>query len=133
MIIFTKFHEDRTKIVDFSLMANFWPVSFFLPRSLLAEIDNNKIWIFQKMSLKWKVHLVLWWKIPSSILSNPNNILSIKHWTFWLLRLSIKCWLKILNKTENAIFTPTLPAWHIRLNCWKKLLIEMPRHAKTNA
>ena len=32
VIIFTKFHEDRTKIVDFLLMANFWkcPV-FFAP------------------------------------------------------------------------------------------------------
>ena len=30
VIIFTKFHEDRTKIMDFLLMANFWkcPVSF---------------------------------------------------------------------------------------------------------
>ena len=29
VIIFTKFHEDRTKIVDFLLMADFEHVSFF--------------------------------------------------------------------------------------------------------
>ena len=37
------------------------------------------------------------------------------------------------NKTENAIFTPTLPARHIRLNCLKKIQIEMLANAKTNA
>ena len=32
--IFTKFHEDRTKIVDSLSMANVWKCPFFLPQTL---------------------------------------------------------------------------------------------------
>ena len=37
VIIFTKFQEDRTKIVDFLLMANFWECPFFLPQTLAYD------------------------------------------------------------------------------------------------
>ena len=43
----------------------------------------------------------------------PKN-LSGKN-TIWKISKNL-----IKNKTENAIFTPTLPAPHIRLNCWEK-------------
>ena len=36
MIIFTKFHEYRTKIVDFLLRANFWKCPVFLPQTLIC-------------------------------------------------------------------------------------------------
>ena len=36
VVIFTKFHEDRAKTVDFLLLVNFWPSPVFLPQSLLT-------------------------------------------------------------------------------------------------
>ena len=41
VIIFTKFHENRTKIGDFLLMANFWACLFFLLR--LKKCSNGEI------------------------------------------------------------------------------------------
>ena len=43
IIIFTKFHEDWTKIVDSLLMAHFERVSFFSPRTLepLDYVPDN--------------------------------------------------------------------------------------------
>ena len=44
----------------------------------------------------------------------------------------------VMNKTENAIFTPTLPAQQIRLNCSKfpksqVILVAMKSNAKNNS
>ena len=54
LIIFTKFHEDWTNVVDFSLMANFWTCPIFFPYTLslqwktsnqaLKNVWNDQIW-----------------------------------------------------------------------------------------
>ena len=46
MIIFTKFHKDRTKNVDFLLMVNFWMCLFFFLRLYF--------WWNLKSCLSWK-------------------------------------------------------------------------------
>ena len=67
---------------------------------------NLKIVLFKKLSAIW-------------IEKNVNLSIHAKNHTFSQILNK--------NKTENAIFTPTLPAWQIRLNCWKKLLKERQR------
>ena len=67
VIIFTKFHEDRRKIVDFLLLTKFWkcPVFFssdfnftnlktpqqFLPHSL-ADLAKRKMWLSHEPSIR---------------------------------------------------------------------------------
>ena len=41
VIIFTKFHEDRTKIVDFLSMANFWKCPVLFLQTLLYRLDEK--------------------------------------------------------------------------------------------
>ena len=41
MIIFTKFHEDRTKIVDFLLMANFLVCAVFYSPDFSRKSQEN--------------------------------------------------------------------------------------------
>ena len=43
VIIFTKFHKDWTKIVDFLLMANFWKCPFFCVRLYAWWKENIKL------------------------------------------------------------------------------------------
>ena len=44
VVIFTKFHEDRAKTVDFLLLVNFWPSPVFLPQSLsIHRVDIHTI------------------------------------------------------------------------------------------
>ena len=40
VIIFTKFHEDKTKIVDFSLMANFLKCAVFFSSDFIWNIQH---------------------------------------------------------------------------------------------
>ena len=42
MIIFTKFHEDRTKIVDFLLIANFLVCAVFYSPDFTKNAKNQK-------------------------------------------------------------------------------------------
>ena len=51
-IIFTKFHKDWTKIMDFLLMANFWTCPVFFAQNLPT--------------------LMLWWSFFSWIMLNCN-------------------------------------------------------------
>ena len=44
VITFTKFHEVRTKIVDFLLMANFWKCPVFLPQTLVQNPQRGFMW-----------------------------------------------------------------------------------------
>ena len=44
VIILTKFYEDRTKIVDFLLMANYWVCSNFFLQTLFSKILAS-LWI----------------------------------------------------------------------------------------
>ena len=50
-IIFTKFHKDWTKIVEFLSTANFWKCAIFLTQTLFAlfwiffyKIDYSEVW-----------------------------------------------------------------------------------------
>ena len=58
MIILTKFHKDRTKIVDFLLIAKFWACILFFVHPLVFFKKNNKVPIlptyfhFKKVNLK---------------------------------------------------------------------------------
>ena len=42
-MIFLKFHEDRTKIVDFLLMANFWTCLVFISSDFSSYASQFKI------------------------------------------------------------------------------------------
>ena len=42
MIIFTKFHKDRTKIVDFSLIAKFWACLLFFYSPSISDKSVTK-------------------------------------------------------------------------------------------
>ena len=48
VIIFTKFHEYRTKIVDFLLLVNFWKCPVFFPQTLVQKVGKNVIFTFLK-------------------------------------------------------------------------------------
>ena len=61
MIILTKFHKDRTKIVDFLLIAKFWACKLFfvhplvikssylsLKKHFAIQVNSEKAWLFQK-------------------------------------------------------------------------------------
>ena len=55
MIIFTKFHEDRTKNVNFRLMVDFWTYLIFFLRLYCRSFVNNKQYpfiVFSRHSLK---------------------------------------------------------------------------------
>ena len=51
LIIFTKFHKDRTKNVDFLLMVNFWTCLVFFPQTL--HFTKN-LWLFKNLLFSGK-------------------------------------------------------------------------------
>ena len=61
-IIFTKFHEDGTKIVDFLLLANFWKCPVFFPQTLQLWIPRHRT-LKNGKQLKETVLCFIRWKI----------------------------------------------------------------------
>ena len=58
-IIFTKSHKDWSKIVDFSLMANFWTCLVFFAQTLVLfeKSINKKLWNCLQWPITFKVKI----------------------------------------------------------------------------
>ena len=90
VMIFTKFHEDTTKIVDFLLVANFWVCPIFFPH-ILELILQFSLW-FQ----------MIWYSILC-ILRDAQT-----KWNNWNMHLFDVFLLTFM----------TLGCWRIFSNCW---------------
>ena len=49
VVIFTKFHEERAKSVDFLLLVNFWPSSFFLHASSCDRLTLKNVLVSRQL------------------------------------------------------------------------------------
>ena len=102
VIIFTKFHEDRTKIVDFLLMANFWKCPFFASDfkkffSAKCRLCNFYSFWLQKVEvcIKKSLHMVY---LKHGIFYHEDHLKS----RLGLLKLTMQFWslnLKVISTT----------------------------------
>ena len=81
LIIFTKFHEDRTKIVDFLLMANFWKCPVFLLQTLDCSL------VHENERIPGNAHEAFRWKIAK----NYNFTLFSRHFVCYNKFFRLKC------------------------------------------
>ena len=90
-IIFTKFHEDWTKIVDFLLMAKFWACLVF---SLLRPYTKGYKLLIKCSPIRWNRYTLR--KFRWHVFVN-QNALFLSYTCIWLGMNFLKCRLQFVK------------------------------------
>ena len=98
-IIFTNFHGDRPKNVDFLSITNFWTCLVFFTQTLLDSVSDSGI-----------VHCLKLWAISTCI--DPKlteGALALVPWVPWHQWILKGC---ICHPWNFALFVNTIVNWH---------------------
>ena len=126
MLIFAKFHKDRTKNVDFLLVANFWKCLFFFLSLYIATNSKNKRSTF----LLYTTFSYLISLKDEDFLAPDVSSIFVSQWTLWktLFRVLSRIWPIITldslfpGNTSLGIFPDKLVIFKCFKMCWKTVI-----------